>query len=104
MTAPKPGTFSKGDARINRKGRPKTFDELRALAQVIAHERTNVTAQDGHALTVAEAILRQWAQSKKESLQIRFMEVAFGKVPDKLEMSGPDGDAIRIIDETEKHD
>ena len=35
------GKFVKGDPRINRNGRPKSFDALRALAQEIAHEVEN---------------------------------------------------------------
>lgn len=71
--------FVKGDKRINRKGRPKTFDALRALAQQIAHEETNIQG-----VTVVEAILRQWAQSKNPQLQRQFIEVAYGKVPDVI--------------------
>ena len=103
MTNPqrKPGTFNKGDPRINRKGRPKTFDALRALAQTIAHEAALTSGQplviDGHIVTVAEAILRQWAQSKNPQLQQRFIEVAFRKVPDDINLRGKDGDALKII-------
>lgn len=87
----KPGTFTKGDKRINRKGRPKTFDALRALAQTIAHEDIS----DG--MTVTEAILRKWAGSKDPRLQLQFMEVAFGKVPSPVEIGGKDGKDIPIV-------
>ena len=90
--------FVKGDPRINRNGRPKSFDALRALAQDIAHEKAkaggNAVVIDGHSVTVAEAILRQWAQSKNPTLQRQFIEVAFGKVPQAVEITGKDGGPI----------
>ena len=90
--------FVKGDPRINRNGRPKSFDALRALAQDIAHEKAkaggNTVVIDGHSVTVAEAILRQWAQSKNPALQQKFIEVAFGKVPQAVEITGKDGGPI----------
>ena len=93
--------FTKGDPRINRKGRPRSFDALRELAQQIAHEGAQQGGQpiviNGHTVTVAEAILRQWATSKNPQLQRAFVEVAFGKVPDKVEMSGRDGEAIETV-------
>ena len=75
--------FVKGDPRINRKGRPRSFDELRKLGQAIAQE--TVTTSRGTRITLAEAILWSWAESKEPILQKAFMEYSFGKVPDKLE-------------------
>lgn len=92
--------FRKGDIRINRKGRPKSFEALRALAQSISHEIV-IDSTDGKELTTAEAILRQWASSPNPQLQMKFVEVAFGKVPDEILLGGKkDADAIpvRFID------
>jgi hypothetical protein len=83
--------FTKGDKRINRKGKPKDFTALRQLAQTIAHEDIS----DG--MTVTEAILRKWAGSKDPRLQLQFMEVAFGKVPSAVEVSGKNGKDIPIV-------
>ena len=85
------GRFKKGDPRINRKGRPKSFDALRALGQQIAHEAARdgdtPIVIEGHIVTVAEAILRQWAMSKNPQLQRAFIEICFGKVPDGLDLT-----------------
>ena len=104
---PSPETrFKKDDPRIWKGGRPKSFDALRELAQQIAHEKArkaggeSVTITDDrgqeHALTVGEAILRQWAQSKNPALQQKFIEVAFGKVPQAVEVSGKDGGPVTL--------
>ncbi len=56
-----------------------SFSALRYLAQRIAQEvHTN---SKGQAMTIAEHMLHKWAGSEKATLQIAFMEVAFGKVP-----------------------
>ena len=94
------GTFQKGDPRINRKGRPKDFDALRELAQQIAHETATKDGQplviEGHIVTVSEAILRSWARSGNAQLQRAFIEVAFGKVPDKLDLTSG-GEKIAVV-------
>ena len=91
--------FTKGDPRINRKGRPKSFDALRELAQQIAHEEAlsngNPVVINGHVATVAEMILRQWAASKNPQLVKAFIEIAFGKVPDKVDITS-DGKQLFI--------
>ena len=76
--------FAKNDKRINRKGRPKTFDALRSLAQQIAHKEQ--PQKDGSFMTTAELILIDWATSKEPSLQIKFVEYAWGKVPQAIDM------------------
>jgi hypothetical protein len=91
--------FKKGDPRINRKGRPKSFDALRTLAQQIAHEEAIAKSGDpivinGHIVTVSEMILRSWARDAK--LQAHFIEVAYGKVPDKVELTGKDGGPVEV--------
>lgn len=83
--------FTKGDARINRKGRPRSFDKLRKLAQSIALEDANET------MTVIEVIMRKWATSKDPRLQTAFIEYAYGKVPNHNEVTGENGDPIKFI-------
>lgn len=104
-TPRKPGTFGKGDPRINRKGRPKTFDALRTLAQQVAHEAALVGGEplviNGHTVSVAEAILRQWAQSRNWQLQRQFIEVAFGKVPDDVHINDKEALVVRVVNEAQ---
>lgn len=83
---PRGKAFSKGDPNINRKGRPKNFDALRALALEIAHRE--IKDEEGNVLTIAEGIMRKWAVSKDARLQKAFIEIAFGKVPDVIQQSG----------------
>ena len=94
------GGFQTRKHQIWRGGRPKDFDALRELAKAIAHEAAKEKGEpvvvDGHACTVAEIIMRSWAFSKNPQLQRAFIEVAFGKVPDKIDVTS-DGKPI-IID------
>jgi len=95
--------FKKGDPRINRGGRPRSFDQFRELARQIAAG----VAEGETTITVGEKILRDWSKSKKPQLQRAFIEYAFGRVPDKLDTSGLETKTTLILHyghEREKRD
>jgi hypothetical protein len=78
--------FTRGDPRINRRGRPKSFDELRRLAVAIACEV--VTDDVGNKITLLEGVLRSLACSKDPQAKRVFLEYAYGRPPDKIETTG----------------
>lgn len=102
--------FKKGDPRINRKGRPKSFDELRTLAQSLAHEPAMKDGKpiviNGKVVTISEAIMRSWAQSKDPRLVQAFVAYAYGKPPDGLDVNlkGNVDLTIKWSDEIEGND
>jgi len=104
----KPGTFKKNDPRINRNGRPRSFDAVRSIARKIADEtalsNNKPIVINDETITVAEAILRKWSTSSNWQLQKAFIEVAFGKVPDVKHISGEGDDEIQIVLKWAKYD
>ena len=85
--------FKPKDPRINRKDRPKSFDDARALAQQIAHEV--LTGDGGKPLTVngalvtrIEAIFREMSTSRDHRKQELFLAYAVGKPKEQIEASG----------------
>jgi hypothetical protein len=107
MSNPNPSPenrFKKGDPRIWKHGRPKSFDALRELSQEIAHEVA--TTKDGspvtvagHKVSTAELILRLWASSQDFRKQQGFMEIAFGKVPQETRITGAEGKPLLNMQE-----
>lgn len=92
--------FVKGDPRINRKGRPKSADALKDLIQSILHEAaTNAAGEKiligGHAVTNLEMILRGMMKNPRHVETL--LDRAYGKVPQALEHSGPDGGPITMV-------
>ncbi len=74
--------FTKGDPRINRKGRPKSFDALRTLAQEISGELLQST--NGETVTRIEALLRVMSSSKNPADRGLFLAYAYGKPPQPI--------------------
>ena len=82
--------FFHGDPRINRHGRPKSFDQLRKLAVQVAAEQ----GDDG--VTRVLDILRDWAKSKEVAKQDKFMAYTFGKPKDEVDITSA-GEKITFV-------
>ena len=91
--------FTKGDPRINRKGRPRNFDQLRRLAiSILSEPAKGADGQpiviDGHIATNAELILR--SAMKYPHFARWLIEVAFGKPPERIEVTGREGTPFKV--------
>ena len=82
--------FVKGDKRINRKGRPKSFDALRKLAIKIAGE--NLESEN---ITRIEAMLRVMSSSRNPADRALFLAYAYGKPKEQMDIT-TDGQKITI--------
>jgi hypothetical protein len=101
-TTRKPGTFQKGDARINRHGqvKGKTVELSALLKQYLTDEGNadiSITPQDGRAIKIkkAQALAKViWAEALKGNIQFvkELIERIMGKVPQAV--TGPDGGPI----------
>ena len=100
LTGPNQTSFKKGVSG-NPKGAPKQFTSLRKLALQILGEDVkdsngNYVELDGHKLTRVELILRDWINSRDPRKQLMAIECAYGKIPNQVEISGKDGESIKI--------
>jgi len=75
----------------NPNGRPKDFSGARELARRIALE------PDEDKLTCIERIFREWAKSENPQVQRAFIEYAFGKVPETIDLNVVRAQAVEFI-------
>jgi len=89
--------FRKGDPRINRRGRPKNSDDLKALGLSLLHEPArdkdgNPVVIDGHVATNLEMVLRRMMSDKRQSADL--LDRVYGKVPQAVQHEGSDGGPV----------
>lgn len=98
--------FVKGDPRCWRNGRPRSHDALRALAQQIGAEVAKdkdgkPRIIDEHLATEAEIALRWLLENDPD----KFLDRAYGKVPQSIETTGNSLPVLRVeVVTEEKHE
>jgi hypothetical protein len=111
---PKEHQFKKGDPRINRNGRPKSFDAWRKLLQSIMGEPATDGAGNpiiigadkdgsgGHIATNAEMFARDWMKDRKGRRD--FAANVYGKPPEQINLNVTTGYDVKLTgdDEPEK--
>ena len=81
--------FTKADPRINRLGRPKSFDEARKAAVSMFDQKVVVTLPDGKKVAMSrfEMLMMDWITSRNYQKQAKAIEVAYGKGADNVLMN-----------------
>lgn len=91
--------FTKGSPRINRLGRPKNFDALRSLAKLVLDEK--IVSKDGTtAMSRVELMIREMASSRDPRKMQSLLDIAYGKVPQAVDVSLSDKVIVEIVRET----
>jgi len=85
--------FTKGDPRINRRGRPPKSDLIAQLAQSLLEEPIEFGSEH-QTITRLEAILREWLDSGNFQKKLAVIQYAYGRIPN--EAAAEDRD-IRIV-------
>jgi len=88
--------FTKNDPRINRKGRPKNYDLLHEIAVRLCAQPADL-ADDPEGITKLEAIMQDWLNSKNFQKQLAVIQYAYGKTPEKIEVSQKQEPPLVII-------
>ena len=78
--------FQKNDPRINRKGRPKSYDLLHEIAVRLCAQPSDKD-DDPEGITKLESIMQDWLNSKNFQKQLAVIQYAYGKTPEKIEVS-----------------
>ena len=93
--------FTKGDKRINRRGRITNFAKLRKLAQEVGNE----VIDENEAITRFAALLRVMSSSRNPADRMGFLAYAVGKPKDEVDVNQTGEVVIKIIrEETKKTD
>ncbi len=85
--------FTKGDPRINRRGRPPKSDLIAQLAQSLLEEPVEFGSEH-QTVTRLETILREWLDSGNFQKKLAVIQYAYGRIPN--EAAAEDRD-IRIV-------